>query len=79
MYHANKRDFNGALYLYEKGAPTYEGRKQFNKQGSLEPDETSIAVDGAGRRQYYPVMFDSEIALGPGKTYTVCVVVSVRF
>lgn len=79
VYHGNKRDFSGALYLYEKSTSACEGRKQFNKTGSLEPDESAASINGIGRRQYYPVMFDSEIAVSPGKTYTVCVVVSVSF
>ncbi|ODN04818.1 BTB/POZ domain-containing protein 6 [Orchesella cincta] len=82
LAYASRREFSGALYLSEKEKerhnqqPPYLARKQFNKVGSLELDESPM-TSGTGRRQYYPVMFDSEIRLQAGKHYSVCVVASV--
>ncbi|CAL8109905.1 unnamed protein product [Orchesella dallaii] len=82
LAYASRREFSGALYLSEKEKerphqqPPYLARKQFNKVGSLELDESPM-TSGTGRRQYYPVMFDSEIRVEAEKHYCVCVVASV--
>lgn len=62
--------------MYSKSGNPHDGRKAFSKAGALEPDESGLLLNG-GRREYFPVLFDSEILLQPGKTHTICVVVSV--